>query len=905
MAIRFAVLGPLSIEGGTVEIRSRVRRELLAILLTDADRPVAIELLVDRLWGPRPPAKARDNLYGYLSRLRSELAGLAALDRGPAGYTLHCEPSTVDLHLFGDLVGRARAAVGDRDAAGLYAEALALWRGPAFAGLDTAWLNGTRQRLDAERLAAALDRNDTGLRLGEHGSLLPGLRELGAEHPLDERIAGQLVLALHRSGRSAEALDHYRRLRGRLTTELGSEPGPALRAVHRKVLDDTADTGPADPSRPMPRQLPSRPQRFRGRADALKALDEIAGEPLGLIGGDGGIGKTWLALHWAHENLDRFPDGQLYADLRAFDPVEEPVAADEALRHMVTALGADAATLPDSVDAMTALFRSLAAGRRMLVLLDNVRDSAHVRPLLAGGSTTTLVTSRHELTGLVISAGAPRVVLNGLSEHESAEVLAAHTGAERTAAEPAAAAAIIAHCAGLPLALGIVAARAAGQPDSPLAAYAAELREGLDALDAGDTATSLRAVLNASFRRLDADSAEAFGLLGLAPGPDISLDMAAALFGWTAARARDSLRRLADTGLYRRHLPGRYSAHDLTRDYAAETAARMPADRRDAAIARLATHALHRAVAADKILAPQREPIRLDPPAVPVPAFDDEAAVTDWFRSEISTLTGLVALCASKHLDATAWKLIWAITQHLRREGGTRTHLELLHIGLTSAERIEDQDGMARMHNLLARAYRRAQRPVEARAHLTTQLELSTANGDRMGEGHTCLGLASSHGGEGDYRTALAFAHRALDLFTVLGKDMVRGHTLNLIAWYHVQLGEYDEAHEPGHAAISLLAATGFRYVEGSAWDTVGRAHFLRGEFAEAVTCHERARDLQNDPGDRLAGARILRHLGEARHAVGDLPGAREAWGESLALYTELDRSEAAELLALLAGTQS
>ncbi|MGH3994541.1 MAG: BTAD domain-containing putative transcriptional regulator, partial [Pseudonocardiaceae bacterium] len=363
-----------------------------------------------------------------------------------------------------------------------------------------------RARLVKQRHAARLELTDIELRRGNHAALLAELTELADEYPLDERVAGQLMLALYRSGRPADALGQYRQVWQRLTDELGTDPSPQLQGLHQQMLAaDPALVGAQPPSTPqlVPRQMPLPPRLFTGRTDELARLGKDLDDStmvISAICGTGGIGKTWLALQWAHQHHDRFPDGQLYVNLRGFDPSGRPMPPATAIRTFLTALGVESTAIPTDPEAQPGLYRSLVAGKRMLIVLDNAVDTAQVAPLLPGSpGCTVLVTSRRQLTGLAASHGARLLTLDVLSEPESRDLLALHLGGDRLADEPDAVAELLDYCAGLPLALSIVAARAANRPDFPLAALADELRDHtrrLDALDAGEADASLRAVLS-------------------------------------------------------------------------------------------------------------------------------------------------------------------------------------------------------------------------------------------------------------------------------------------------------------------------------------------------------------------------------------------------------------------------
>jgi DNA-binding SARP family transcriptional activator len=423
MTADFRLLGPMeaSVDGELVEPGHARQRCVLAVLLVEANHAVSADQLLDRVWGERPPHRARNVLSGYLSRLRQVLAPAdeVRISRTPDGYVLVANPMAIDVHRFRRLVADARTA-DPPTAAELLTRAMGLWRGEPFATFDTPWLNEVREALKGERHAAELARNDLALQSGGHGAVLPDIAAAAELHPLDERLAGQLMLALYQSGRQDRALAAFQMIRRHLVEELGADPGPPLRRLHQQILDGdpTLTTRPSGRSTAgqasphVPRQLPAPPPAFSGRDRELAELDAFLApadqRPNSVvISGTGGVGKTALALQWARRAAHRFPDGQLYINLRGFDPSGSTVSPGEAVRGFLEALDVSPQRMPTSVDAQVGLYRSLLADRRILVVLDNARDVAQLRPLLPGApGCLAVVTSRNHLTGLVATEGA-------------------------------------------------------------------------------------------------------------------------------------------------------------------------------------------------------------------------------------------------------------------------------------------------------------------------------------------------------------------------------------------------------------------------------------------------------------------------------------------------------------------
>lgn len=500
--MRFRMLGPLLVDDGASwsAIRAAQQRLVAAILLLEAGRAVPVERLVDELWGERPPPSAAATVRGYMMRLRRLLGGGPGgplVTRG-LGYELVVEDSDVDARVFAGLVASGRRALADgrpATAAAKLAHGLALWRGPALADVPASpAVTAEAERLGQLRLAALEDWLDVQLQLGRHADVVDEAQRLVAEHPLRERLWARLMLAQYRCGRRAEALAAYQRARRALVEELGLEPGPELRELQRAVLDGQPELlTPVHPgaaavaawARVVPAQLPAETTAFSGRQAALAQLDSHLPDPeirrspaMVAIAGTAGVGKTALAVHWAHRVRDRFPDGQLYLDLRGW-AAGAPLLPIDALAGFLPALGVPAAEVPDEVQQAAALYRSLLAGKRVLVVLDNARGPDQVRPLLPSGPGCMVVlTSRDQLSGLVARDGAVRLGLDALAPEEARILLARLLGAERVEAEPEAVAGLARLCGYLPLALRIAAANLADRQRTTVADYAAELAAG-------------------------------------------------------------------------------------------------------------------------------------------------------------------------------------------------------------------------------------------------------------------------------------------------------------------------------------------------------------------------------------------------------------------------------------------
>jgi DNA-binding SARP family transcriptional activator/tetratricopeptide (TPR) repeat protein len=926
--MEFLVLGPIAIRaaGQPVAAGHARQRAVLAVLLLELGRVVSPELLIDRVWGDNPPASVRSGLYGSIARLKSVLARASGtgvtLSRHAAGYQLRAEPGQVDLYRFRRLLAEAAGAAGDdAGASRLLRAALELWHGSALADVASPWLDAMRHRLELERVAAVLDLNDIRLRQGEHGMLVAELAGQAAAAPADERLIGQLMLALYRAGQQAEALRWFEQTRRYLADELGADPGPGMRALHEQILrGDPSLALPADraaSARLVPRQLPAAVADFTGRAAELAALNQmpeqaVAGGPgtvvISVISGTAGVGKTTLALHWAHQIAPQFPDGQLYVNLRGFDPSGTPATPAAVVRGFLDALGVPPGRMPSDPEAQTGMYRSLLAGRRMLIVLDNAVDEQQVRPLLpASPGSLVIVTSRSQLAGLAAADGARLLTLDLLSHAEAGQLLTARLGAGRAAAEPDAVGRIAGLCAGLPLALAVTAARAAVRPGLPLAALAAELADAagrLDALEAGDPAGSVRAVFSWSYRQLSTEAARLFRLLGLHPGPDITVPAAASLAALAEADARRLLRELARAHLLAEHAPGRYAFHDLLRAYAADQAlAHDSQDERDAVIGRGLDHYLHTAAGAALLLNPSREPVVLDPPRPGAAAgqLADYPEALAWFAAEHQVLLAAVALAAESGFDSHAWQLPWAMTTFLRIRGHWQERVAIQRTALASATRLGGAVARALSGRLLALACEDLGDRDQARRLYVSSLLLYQQLGNRLGEARIHQNLGALAERQGRYADALGHAEQALRLYRAIGDKASEATMLNNVGWLHGLLGDYHQARELCRQALTLGAGIGHRRSEGNAWDSLGYVEHHLGNRAEAEACYQRALSIFRDTADRLNEADVLTHLGDSRQAAGDLTEARQAWQQALAILDDLGDPDAGRVRARLA----
>ena len=687
---------------------------------------------------------------------------------------------------------------------------------------------------------------------------------------------------------------------------LGASPAEqGALATARDRVDERRRRPPRarHPTGPVPRQLPADVAGFTGRAEPLADLDALLDTgPVCVLSGTAGVGKTTLAVHWAHRTADRFPDGQLYVDLRGFHPNGPAMDPAEAVRGFLTANDVPPHRIPAGIDAQAALYRSLLAGRRMLVVLDNARDAEQVRPLLPGSpGCRTLVTSRNRLPGLVASGGAHPLGLDLPSAGEARQLLASRIGDRHGPAEPDAVDEIVRLCARLPLAMAIVAARVATSPGVALGRVAGELRDTLGgpaAFADGDTATDVRGVFSWSYRVLGDDAGRLFRLLGLHPGPDVSPAAAASLAGVPPERARALLAELAGAHLLTEDADGRYGFHDLLRAYAAELAGND-----QDAVRRLLDHYLHTAGVADRLLYPHRDPLVLDAaaPGVTPEAMTGHAPALAWFTAEHPVLLGAIRLAADAGFDAHAWRIAWTLTTYLDRRGHWHDQAAAQTAALAAAVRVSDVDGRARSHRNLGWAYAQLGRHTDAERHLRRALDLYATTGDRTGQAHTHLDLGFVADRLDRRGEALGHAELAVTLFTEAGHRYGLANALDNVGRYHGLSGDHHQALAACERANAVHTELGNRAGQAATWDSLGRAHHQLGHAAEAITCYRRSIELNAELGDRYHQASTLVHLGDAYLAIGDPAAARAVWEHSAGILDELAHPDLAAVHERLA----
>ncbi|MDT0345469.1 AfsR/SARP family transcriptional regulator [Streptomyces litchfieldiae] len=960
----FVVLGPVEIrrDGDVRAVSGRLRRTLLGVLLARANQSVPVDVLTDALWGERADPRAAQRLHLHVHRLRGLLGEPDRVSWGPEGYRLRVAPGELDAERFESLADEAAgiAARHPRRAAEVLRAALDLWRGAPFAELDVPLLGDWAHQLTERRLAALEALYEAELASGPTRAVVAELSGLVREHPARERLHALLITALYRSRRPDEALAAYRTARQRIAAELGLDPGPELRELERRIrAGEPVEPEPDAARRPdaaVPDQLPADISGFVGRDAELAELDSLlSGDspvPLSVVAGTAGVGKTALAVRWAHRVRDRFPDGQLYLDLHGYGP-DQPVPPEEALAGLLRALGLEGTAVPQDLAERAARFRTQLDGRRMLLILDNARTVEQVRPLLPGtASCVTLITSRDALGGLVAREGACRVSLDRPPVADARRLLGELLG-DRVAAEPEAADALIERCARLPLTLRIAAELVKSQPGRSIADLAGELADRQGVLDVlgvdGDPHLAVRTVFSWSYQRLDAAAARAFRLFGVHPGHDMDAYAVAALAGSGLRETRRGLEVLWRAHLVDRTPAGRYQPHDLLRAYAAELAASTDSAReREAARDRLFDHYLATASIAMDLVAPYESGRR---PKVPLPRGATPPLTTHdeglrWLDTERDNL-----LEATRHgrpefvlcLAETIWRYLdvrgchdLEITVHTRALNVARKNGDLLaeanarrHLG-TAMSRLRTDDEAATDHlrralagyrragekelqaatlNNLGILYRTKGDAAQAVRHLELALAVSGPATSWQLRRAALINLAGNLRDLERFEEALGHVREAID---VCGAHDDKPNEANALAVFaelcmNMDMERDEEALRAAHRGLSLARETGYRTIESVCLRLLGSLHRNRGDHEQALGHGVEALALARAVGAADLLSQALNALAATHAAVGRPAEALSHYREALITAADGDnRKELADtragMAAVLAG---
>jgi DNA-binding SARP family transcriptional activator len=941
----FAVLGPVRAwhDGSEIDLGSPQQRAALAVLLLRAGAHVPAEAVVDALWPEDPPRSAVGTVRTYVYRLRKLLGGEELIRSAGNAYVLALPRDALDVARFRRSVERAQRARADGDvaqAAGHLHEGLALWHGPPLAGIPGRFAETQRALLEEQWLTASEDSLDSDLALGKHAEIIPALTALSNENPYRERLRALLMLALYRAGRQAEALAAFDKTRRLFSTELGIDPGPQMQDLQLRILNadpdlmdvPAAERPPAAGEPPAadeptgteeapghetaafhvpPAQLPRDLATFAGRRADLDYVlagfhaghnhghDQEDGHAPGaasvtVIAGMPGVGKTTLAVHAAHLLAEHFPDGQLYVDLRGFDRSGMVLSPRDAIRQLLAGLGVPAERVPVEAGAQVGLYRSLLAGRRVLIVLDNARNAEQVRTLLPGArDCQVLVTSRDQMRSLIAMEGARLVGLSPLSADDAREALIRRLGAERVAAEPAAVDRIVALCAGLPLTLSIVAARAATRPGHSLASIAADLTwsgTSLNALSDPDAAVDTRASLWLSHRELSPAAARLLRLSSLHPGAEVSRDAMASLAGMSAAQAAAGLDELERAHLMTQPEPWQYASHDLVRAYAAELAATDEDDYEDATTTRMFDHYRQSAYRAMLLIRPYRGPFTVPEPldGVTVTEFTGPGDAADWFARNYPVLRVVLDQTVTRGLPEYTWQLAWGLDPFLDRQARWQDEVAVHRAALAAAEKLADPALQAQSQVNLGVAFQMLGDPRRATEHFEAAQRFYIEAGDLTGQARALHLFAMVFEAQDSPEQAFACTLRALELSRQAGDRELEAISLNNLGCRYNNAGDQAAAIPLVEQSLALFEEIGKVGYRPEVLLTLGQCRSRAGDSDLAVAHLAEAISIFRAERNPYQEAYALRWLAITQRQAGNPASARRAWQRALPLLSEL-----------------
>ena len=908
--LRVLLLGPLEVRVGSRPVAlTRRQRALVAALLLDAGHVVSVDRIVRRLWDEDPPSAAGARIRSLVAEIRRLLGpdeAAVIVTRSP-GYLIDVDRAEVDLLLFEEHVAAAtRAAAGQDWAAAIeeYEKALALWRGEPLADLPWA---PERQRLNELRAQAAEGRLEAAMSLGRRSGLIAELTRHVREFPLRERPHALLMQALHREGRTAEALEVYASFRQALVDELGIEPTAELAELHRKLLAGalpSAESVPSGGPRP-PRQLPPATALFVGRDDQLRRLDDLLDRdvPLAVISGPAGAGKSTLALRWAQSAAHRFPDGQLFLDLRGFDSGER-MTPREALPLLLQGLGCPARDVPPTVGAQVALYRTMLADRRVLLVLDDVADRDQIRDLLPGGSNAfTLVTSRYRMGGLAATTGAHLIDCDVLDPGASVALLGRSLGEQRVAAERQAAARLAELCDHLPLALCVAASRIGQDGGAGAIGRFVERLSGQGRISQlrfdGEEHAAVRAALDASYQMLPPAGQEVLRSIGLLPGTGRSVPAIAASIGRGRAEVEEAVAAADRLHLVRVATPGRIEWHDLVHEHA--TLFLEPADREDAR-RRLLEHYLRTAVEAARVcgFALSGPPLGPSGPEVEPIVFAGPSAAHAWFDETWPEIAAAITYVAAHGPRPYAWLLLDALRDLLQYRTPLAELSRMTEVALGAAEADGEPIGLAAMHGLAGRVLWRSGDLPGALSEFETAGRLARKVSWPVGEAHSEQGVGIVLKQMGEPSQALSHYRRAVAIFRQAGDQRGEVAALNNLGSAYLVLSRLPQAEEALAQAVPL-ARLGDQHVRTLVLGNLGEVRYRQGKFDQALAVLNEALSVVATAGSPYARAMIMENMGLVRSETGQYPAAKAAFAEALTLARQVSNRtcEASVLIGL------
>jgi DNA-binding SARP family transcriptional activator/tetratricopeptide (TPR) repeat protein len=916
--MEFKVLGPLEVwtERGRLNLRGPKQQHVLAVLLLSNDRMVPVDRLVDAAWQGNLPATAMHQVRKIIADLRKNLGDKLIVTDGP-GYRMHLGDEQLDLNLFDLRLARADEAIASglpENAAIQLDLGLQLWRDTALCGLGGPVLGPAIMQLDERRLAATERLIDLRLSLGQAAAVVTELHLLVQRHPLRENLRAQLMLALYRTGRQAEALRAYVDARRVLADELGVDPGPHLSRLYEQVLrgDPELDVRPVAPAIRLgpppaiveepatsPNMLPYSLPDFAGRAAELASVVERATAAtdrgrlvIVTIDGMAGVGKTSLALHASYAIADRFPDGQLFIDLRGHVEGTEPLDPMEALEQLLQAVGAGGEQIPDELAARSAMWRARMAGKRMLVVLDDAVDIGQIRPLLPGAAgCLLLVTSRARITDL---DGVAPISLRPMTDQESIDMLGRIIGEAQVSESAEEVRELVEVCGHLPLALRIVAARLRNRPMWTVADLVRRLRvedQRLDELSVGNRSVST--AIEMSYRRLPFNARRLFRYIGMTLGKDFGVHAAAAIADMPLAPTGRILEGLLDAQLLHQPHPDRYTLHGLLREYALRAGrAEDTESQRQEAFRRLLDFYLVTAGEAAARIHPGRRrlPLRVTPPAAGLPPLDSQADGLAWFDQEQDGLFAAIAHIAEHGPDLHGSHLPRAMASYLQIRGRLHNHVDMLRVALSAAARSGDRTMEVMNLGALSSVQWQMGKVGEVFDNMWRALSIAEESGDRESEGECLSRIGLLSQSVGRYTDALSYLERALAIHRETGNLFEEGVTLSSLSVVHLALGQYQSARDVGHTAMLLHRQLNHGVYTVSTMETIAAAELELGDHAAAEDVLERAMRRTQDIGFRAGEAMVLMRQADADRRMGRLDDALEHGVQALELLWTIQR---------------
>nr|CTQ95833.1 transcriptional regulator, SARP family [Kibdelosporangium sp. MJ126-NF4] len=923
MLVEFRILGPIGLyadsgdDAAAIALGQTKVRGVLGILAYKAGKTVGHELLADGLWDENRPPNTRKTLQVYTSRLRHQLKEAnapATIHHADDGYRMDVDPERIDYHRFLAHSRRGQAALGRSEfavASASLAAAVKLWRGTPLSTLRTVWAQNTREALTAGDLLPVYNALfDAKRELGDHDFVVSGLRPLMTEHPHDEMLAGQWMRALAADRRTAEIPAFFLTFTRRLATDMATRPSEKLVQLYRDLTAPRAQAQASAAPRPKRvgiQDLPRTTPAFTGRAELLAPLDELTGTPIVAIDGPPGAGKTTLVTHWARTRLDRFPDGVLYADLQGYAP-NQPEDPAIVMSTFLTALGVAAKHVPPGTEERVALLRHLLSERDMLVFIDNVRDSAHVQPLLAAVSPCpVVVTSRQQLTKLVYSEGATRLTVGALSHDAATELLAKRIGT-RCTDSPSAVAALVSICARLPMALKIVSEHIAARAAAPIEELVEDLRNAGRLLDAGphgdDLTTSLRTAFSWSYHALSANAAHLFHRLGLHPTPRFSTGAAAAVAGLSREHTHRALDDLIGAHLIQQDRAERYFLHDVVHAYAVDLAAAAPD--RVIALRRMVDWYLRSAANARKALVPDLHPVpALLPPEKTSPlTFDTAAHALRWFLTERSTLITIAHLAARHGLHEHVWRLAACLEGLADRLDGPHQQVEIFRLGHDSAAKVGNRRAAAGNLNNLGKALLQSHRLDEAQQCFEWALPIFLEEGDRLGAAVTRHNLGVINFERGNPRLAITVYEEVMDEVVALRNEWAEAHVHHKLGDSWQAMGRHDDAARCYQLALALRTKINDVRGQGVTLTALAQLNAAMGNVDAAIAHCEASLKVHRQTADQINTADAYRTLAEVLLEQSPDQAIKHA-GAAVAIYRDLNPHRHARALAVLADAYS